>query len=321
MHYAYDPSGNLANRLDPNGQSSNTTIFDAFGQLQGQINTATGQPELNPDPVGFSGQWGAATDPETKLVLMTHRYYDPSHGRWLNRDPIGYGGGVNLYGYCGNNPVMHTDRLGHSQDPMPGGGNDVVRLSLAAFIPASTLQFGPLRVHGDGRGFSSNSSHFRLEQNVAINLKTHQVTVYRGQVGQTREDLIRFPYGSAGIGTPPPAGFGWLPMKDTASNRTMHVTSELYSLDDPLVRIHFEGAVSNPLFTWFGVKVAPSISYNFDAYVSSSGSVDVVGSRSEFPAFELWYYRGNQAVPLRTFMPPAGRTPNSLLPFWPDEEF
>jgi uncharacterized protein RhaS with RHS repeats len=32
--------------------------------------------------------------------------------RWLTRDPLGYDGGINLYAYCNNNPIMGTDPLG-----------------------------------------------------------------------------------------------------------------------------------------------------------------------------------------------------------------
>jgi RHS repeat-associated protein len=66
-------------------------MFDAYG-----TGASTGQ---NPDPWGFRAQWGYYTDNETGLILCTFRYYDPATGRFLNRDPIGYGGGVNLYGY------------------------------------------------------------------------------------------------------------------------------------------------------------------------------------------------------------------------------
>ena len=40
------------------------------------------------------------------------RTYDPAHARWLNRDPIGEAGGVNLYGYVGGNPASLIDPLG-----------------------------------------------------------------------------------------------------------------------------------------------------------------------------------------------------------------
>lgn len=40
------------------------------------------------------------------------RYYDPETGRWLNRDPIEEEGGVNLYGFIGNDGVNRWDYLG-----------------------------------------------------------------------------------------------------------------------------------------------------------------------------------------------------------------
>ena len=41
-----------------------------------------------------------------------YRYYDPLTGRWPSRDPIGENGGVNLYGFVGNNGVDVFDVLG-----------------------------------------------------------------------------------------------------------------------------------------------------------------------------------------------------------------
>ena len=67
-------------------------------------------------PDGFGGQWGEYTDPETGYLCLTHRYYDPRTGRFLTRDPIDYGGGINLYGYAGNNPVTGRDPSGLDQD-------------------------------------------------------------------------------------------------------------------------------------------------------------------------------------------------------------
>ncbi len=46
------------------------------------------------------------------LVYYLYRYYDPNLQRWPNRDPIEEVGGVNLYGFVGNNPVSNFDMLG-----------------------------------------------------------------------------------------------------------------------------------------------------------------------------------------------------------------
>ena len=75
---------------------------------------------VQPDPFGFGGQAGYYTDTETGLILCTHRYYDPANGRWLTRDPIGYAGGVNLYGYCGNDPGNRWDANGYGGSSRTG---------------------------------------------------------------------------------------------------------------------------------------------------------------------------------------------------------
>jgi hypothetical protein len=40
------------------------------------------------------------------------RYFQPANGRFLGRDPIDESGGLNLYGFCGNNGVNRWDVLG-----------------------------------------------------------------------------------------------------------------------------------------------------------------------------------------------------------------
>lgn len=54
-----------------------------------------------------------ATVEETGFVYYGHRYYDPKNGRFINRDPIEESGGVNLYGFCGNDGINRWDLLGH----------------------------------------------------------------------------------------------------------------------------------------------------------------------------------------------------------------
>lgn len=50
--------------------------------------------------------------PGRRTAISGFRYYNPSTGRWLSRDPIGEKGGVNLYGMVGNNPISRWDYLG-----------------------------------------------------------------------------------------------------------------------------------------------------------------------------------------------------------------
>jgi RHS repeat-associated protein len=91
--YLYDPLGNVVQRLDSGCNVLSTDAYDAYGNL---VFGGDGS-----DPYGYKGQYGYYTDHETGLILCTHRYYDPTVGRWLTRDKLGYEGGIDLYEYCG----------------------------------------------------------------------------------------------------------------------------------------------------------------------------------------------------------------------------
>ena len=49
---------------------------------------------------------------DTGLMMMGHRFYAPDLGRFLNRDPIGFAGGMNLFEYASSSPTMRSDPTG-----------------------------------------------------------------------------------------------------------------------------------------------------------------------------------------------------------------
>jgi RHS repeat-associated protein len=51
-------------------------------------------------------------DDETDLVYYGYRYYNPTGGRWLSRDPIGEKVGKNLYAFAANDSVNNIDFYG-----------------------------------------------------------------------------------------------------------------------------------------------------------------------------------------------------------------
>jgi uncharacterized protein RhaS with RHS repeats len=53
-----------------------------------------------------------ATTLTASTAQIATAFYNPEIGRWANRDPIGEGGGVNLYGFVANNPASNADPLG-----------------------------------------------------------------------------------------------------------------------------------------------------------------------------------------------------------------
>jgi RHS repeat-associated protein len=67
---------------------------------------------------------GYRYDAETENYYVRNRYYSPTLGRWLTRDPIGYQGGINLYGYVDSSPVGNVDAEGLSE---AGDVNDLLR--------------------------------------------------------------------------------------------------------------------------------------------------------------------------------------------------
>ena len=50
-------------------------------------------------------------DPELGLHLNRYRDYDPQLGRYIEPDPLGHAGGINLYAYC-RDPIGEVDLLG-----------------------------------------------------------------------------------------------------------------------------------------------------------------------------------------------------------------
>ena len=58
------------------------------------------------------GTRGYRYDAETQNYYVRNRYYLPTLGRWLTRDPIGYQGGINLYEYAFDAPSTRLDPSG-----------------------------------------------------------------------------------------------------------------------------------------------------------------------------------------------------------------
>ncbi|WP_338032299.1 RHS repeat-associated core domain-containing protein [Desulfobulbus rhabdoformis] len=83
-----------------------TVIWKGETQPFGQVTEAINQ-------IGHRFRFpGQMVDPESGLHYNWHRFYDPETGRYISADPIGLGGGMNLYSYVVQNPINWSDRLG-----------------------------------------------------------------------------------------------------------------------------------------------------------------------------------------------------------------
>lgn len=103
-HYYYtDPQGTVLAKADASGAIVATYDYAPYG---------TAVASMSPAPNG-PGYTGHVNDPDSGLVYMQARYYDPAVGRFLSIDPVGPSPGnlfnFNRYDYANNNPVVNID--------------------------------------------------------------------------------------------------------------------------------------------------------------------------------------------------------------------
>jgi RHS repeat-associated protein len=111
---SYDGNGNVMSVTRQDGTLVSIYEYSPFGELLRAEQRDTIDPVAQSNPFKFSTKY---TDDETGLSYYGHRYYSAALGRFINRDPISEAGGVNLYGFCGNNAVSRWDLLG-TLDPI-----------------------------------------------------------------------------------------------------------------------------------------------------------------------------------------------------------
>ena len=107
-YFLGDHLGSTNGLTNSSGTLTSSNGYDSFGNSSNQ---------------SFASRYrftGREYDSFTGLQFSRARWYDPSIGRFISEDPIGFAGGdVNLYGYVWNSPLNYRDPLG-----LDSWGND-----------------------------------------------------------------------------------------------------------------------------------------------------------------------------------------------------
>jgi RHS repeat-associated protein len=103
-YYHADGNGNITALLNQRNEIVARCLYDPFGNL-----LAKSGPMADFNRQRFSSkEWHA----QSGLLLYEFRAYDPNLQRWLNQDPIGEAGGINLYRAFRNSPLNWIDPFG-----------------------------------------------------------------------------------------------------------------------------------------------------------------------------------------------------------------
>ena len=109
-YYHFDGLGSVIALSDENGDLVESYSYDVFGTptIYDGDGDEIATSAVN-NPYMFTGR---RYDEDTGLYYYRLRDYDLNLGRFMQNDPISYAGGLNLYGYCFNNPINCRDPLG-----------------------------------------------------------------------------------------------------------------------------------------------------------------------------------------------------------------
>lgn len=200
------------------------------------------------------------------VVTEAHamRWYSPNTGRWFSRDPIMEAGGLNLYGFVGNNPLNRIDRL----------GLELIEIVIMTYIETPTVTTPPYGEVFEGDGHGAGGGSFR--------------TIYRLQIETCGPNKGLTPgsiYKDTGVTRLLDPATGAVLKEAKASGSTLQGT---VASGPNTVTVTLTGDETNPLHKPAPGISDPSISYDITlTFDTKIGKGTLAGGHDGYPSYDL----------------------------------
>ena len=161
---------------------------------------------------------GREWDPETSLYYYRARYYDPQAGRFVDEDPLGFGGGINFYAYVRGNPINRIDPRGlwdafgfgslTAATPTPGVKGAGEAIGLVGYNSNGGAYAGTIAAVGVEVGSEANyGAVFGGVESTTSCAKPKKIVLKEGSVGIEIPFLVGFSIGAGRYDTADEGGY------------------------------------------------------------------------------------------------------------------
>ena len=185
-YYHRDHQNSILSLTDREGKIVESYSYDAYGKI-----THNTKSVETYNPYGYTGREIDAPD----LYYYRARYYDPTIGRFITPDPIGFmGGDTNFYRYVGNDPVNFRDPSGLVQSGIPQTSVlDTISNTFDSFNKGVQNFFSPNPKSSSATlgGASNNTGSKVADKDIKIEPKKYLYFVFYTSLGSINDEKFK----------------------------------------------------------------------------------------------------------------------------------
>jgi RHS repeat-associated protein len=205
--YSFDQVKNVTELFDVSGALAATYDYSPFGQVVAFQITQSGNTALTQfsNPLTFSSE---VSDSSIGIQYYNYRHLNTFDGRWVNRDPIGIRGGLNMYAFLMNKVEYICDFLGFTT-------GETVNVVSIKDIPKATVEITNVTSKKDTPKFIN--VHVK-PKNIASGCELNfiQLAIKKNKGWQIDDDDFgKFPYSN------PPFYYNWNPQHRGENGKTL----------------------------------------------------------------------------------------------------